>query len=272
MKILTFAFLSLLITFINCSEKADQGFAAFDQQNYSKAYHVWSELAKTNNAKAEYGLWRLLYYGLGVPKDTVTAMSWLKKSAEQEYLQAQFDLGTCYWEGIGVVADRAVALKWFQSAAAKGDPHSQLVLGICYLDGIGIDKNSESAINWLRKAAEKDEPEALYRLFGCYYLGRGVAKDSLIAIEYLKKVADYGDPDIHFMLGWMLLNANKNIEAYKWLYLAKMKGHNGALTFCCGVEQRLKKEELFAGEKLARKWKQKTLSDKSHLRITYTKR
>lgn len=54
---------------------------------WSKAYDVWSEKQK-NNSKAEYELWRLFYWVLGVLIDSFTAISWPKESTEQEQLQA----------------------------------------------------------------------------------------------------------------------------------------------------------------------------------------
>ena len=63
----------------------------------------------------------MYFRGEGVPKDSVQAVAWFRKSAEQGKSTAQYALGLMYFRGEGVPKDLVIAYMWINLAAAKGD-------------------------------------------------------------------------------------------------------------------------------------------------------
>ena len=53
-------------------------------------------------------------------KNTVTAVKWWSKSAEQGNMLAQYNLAVMYVRGRGVQRNVDEAVKWYRKAAAQG--------------------------------------------------------------------------------------------------------------------------------------------------------
>ena len=51
---------------------------------------------------------------------TPEALTWLQRSAEQDYAEAQYNLGMAYYGGVGTAPNRELALLWMEKAAAQG--------------------------------------------------------------------------------------------------------------------------------------------------------
>ena len=82
--------------------------------------------AETGDAKAQNELGEVYYAGkLGVAKDSVEAVKWFRKAAEQNFAPAQSNLGICYERGDGVAKYELEAYKWDLLAAAQGDTKSK---------------------------------------------------------------------------------------------------------------------------------------------------
>ena len=60
---------------------------------------------------------RLGFQQLGVVKDEVEAVKWLRKAADQDDAKAQSNLGLCYVLGKGVGESKVDAYIWFSLAA-----------------------------------------------------------------------------------------------------------------------------------------------------------
>jgi TPR repeat protein len=60
------------------------------------AYRV---LAEQGDAKSQFALGAMYYYGKGVPKDYVEAARWYLKSAEQGNVDAQYSIASMYYGG-----------------------------------------------------------------------------------------------------------------------------------------------------------------------------
>ncbi|MSU45686.1 MAG: sel1 repeat family protein [Lacunisphaera sp.] len=97
---------------------------------------------------------RAYLLGDGVSQDSVEAVKWYRRAAEQGHTGAQFDLGDMYESGIGVPRDRAEGEKWYRKAAEKGHATAQYHLG--YNDATGLRETHDSveAVKWFRMAAE----------------------------------------------------------------------------------------------------------------------
>jgi TPR repeat protein len=87
----------------------------------------------------------------------VVAVSWLRKAAEQNYVEAQRDLGVCYQDGTGVQQDYGEAVKWCRKAAEQGDDLAQYGLGCRYAKGQGVEKDQAEAYKWMLLAAAQGD-------------------------------------------------------------------------------------------------------------------
>ena len=65
--------------------------------------------------------------GQGVPQDSVQAVAWYRKAAEQGYDMAQRDLGYAYEHGQGVPQDYVEAHKWRNLAASRASAADQKI-------------------------------------------------------------------------------------------------------------------------------------------------
>ena len=113
--------------------------------------------AEQGDARAQYNLGILYYYGQGSLKDYVgrgrfqdyrEAVKWFRKAAEQGNASAQFYLGASYNLGRGVPKDYAEAVRWYRLAAEQGFSSAQLLLGNAYSSGRGVPKDYVEAYAW----------------------------------------------------------------------------------------------------------------------------
>jgi TPR repeat protein len=125
------------------------------------AYQIWQKFKLTQEANAgdplaqhELGLRYLL--GEGTPADTVQAVYWVKKAAEQNLTSAKYNYAIFLINGIGVPWDPYNAFKYFKSAANDGMVQAQYVVGILYTDNLTIKRNWNLAYYWIKKASDND--------------------------------------------------------------------------------------------------------------------
>ena len=60
-----------------------------------------------------------------------TALRAFRPLAEQADARAQYNLGLMYWYGDGVPSDNSEAIKWFRRAAEQGLPQHKTVWALC---------------------------------------------------------------------------------------------------------------------------------------------
>lgn len=128
----------------------------------------------------------------GVGEDSVRAVEWYTKAAEQGETRAQFNLGCCYYCGIGVEKNLDKAIELFTRAAEQDYVTAQFTLGVCYENGCGVEKDMVKAVEWYTKAAERGFASAQFKL-GRYYCE--IAKDKNNAFFYFKQSADQGNEE-----------------------------------------------------------------------------
>jgi TPR repeat protein len=146
---------------------------------YETAAKAEREQFENNKIKAEKGdpeaQYRLGYcykYAdiQGVPKDTVEAVKWFRKAAQQNHAHAEYSLGCCYEHGTGVPEDFVEACKWFNLALAHGYKNAMpnlaflaYMLGCRYRDGDGVPKNSVEAYKWFDVAIPGSDDAITHR-------------------------------------------------------------------------------------------------------------
>jgi uncharacterized protein len=67
---------------VSCSSPLNQGKSAFQSGSYGEAYAKLLPLADKGNAKAQYAVGYMYYNGLGVKRDSQTAVDWFQRAAK----------------------------------------------------------------------------------------------------------------------------------------------------------------------------------------------
>ena len=84
-----------------------------------------------------------------VPKDSVEAVKWYRKAAEQGDADAQANLGLMYALGVGVPKDLVQAHAWCNIAGAKG--HEPAKRGLAIIEEEMTDFQREKAMKLARE-------------------------------------------------------------------------------------------------------------------------
>ena len=153
--------LSLLLSVKAYAGPLEDGFAAYDANNYTVAFEKFRLAAAQGNSGAQYNLGFMYEKGQGVVQDYAEAVKWHKLAAAQGNSFSQFDLGRMYMYGKGVVQDYAEAVKWHKLAAAQGDSDAKFILGLHYVLGRGVVIDDMLAHMWFNLAAAQGHEKAI---------------------------------------------------------------------------------------------------------------
>lgn len=138
--------------------QCDLGIESYKKADYVSALKWLRKSAEQGNAKAQYNLAAMMMHGVGVPKDEAEASKLIWESARQGYANAQAVLGKAYLDGkLGLLKDQAEAVKWLKSASQNGCAGAQLQLARCYRDGIGVPQNNIKAYAWFSIVLENGD-------------------------------------------------------------------------------------------------------------------
>jgi uncharacterized protein len=155
--------------------------------------------------------------GVGVSRNDLNAVDYLRRSAELGYPPAQVALGYFYDTGSVVSQDSGQAADWYRKAAKQDDRLADWLLGRLYYNGNGVPRDLNAAEPWLQKAANQGDP------FGQQLLGliRLERNDYPKAAEWFRKAAMQGLPQSQMQLGELLKDGRgvtqDQFEAYVWL-------------------------------------------------------
>ena len=131
--------------------------------------------------------------------DETQAVSWLRKAAKLDNVDALYQLGDMYASGRISSTKRhrsestkqkykKKALPYFQRASELDHGPSLYRLGLCYRDGIwGVQQDFGEAAHLFEKAANVGCLPAMRELASAYSHGRGVPKDHSLARSWEKK-------------------------------------------------------------------------------------
>ena len=192
--------LSLVSSGAAWSTDYEKGLDALLKGDYETALQEWEPLAEQEDAKAQYSLGNLYYFGNGVPRNYEMALKWFRPAAEQGLARAQYNLENLYlpYQGescsifdgplfhcIDVPFSHSIsaspfisraddpqnhersyemALKWYRLAAEQGYANAQFVLGQLYSYGKGVPQDHEATTRWYHLAAEQGHAQALHHL------------------------------------------------------------------------------------------------------------
>jgi uncharacterized protein len=206
-----------------------EALAAGERHDYTTEVTLLRPLAEQGNAKAQYELGQMYFYGVGVTIDQVEGARWYRKSGEQGNADAQYILGFIYYGGFGVPKDAVDAVKWYRKAADQGHILAQRALMEIYERGQGVHKDAKEAVKWRRKAAEHGNAEEQIHLGDMYRNGDGEPKDDAAAARWYQKAAGQGNAyaqynlGLKYQYGWGL--PVDYTEALRWYRKAAEQGY-----------------------------------------------
>jgi hypothetical protein len=172
-----------------------------NERRAAAAFQACRVKAEQGDAKSQYELGRMYFYGLGVPKDLTAWVEWCRKAAEQGYAVPETQLGNTYYYGWGVDRDFDAALLWYHKAADQGDPAAEKDIGDAYFYGNGVARDYAQAVHWYRLAADRGYARGEYALGYMYNYGLGVPRDPAEANRWYRKAAEHGDTYAQIRLG-----------------------------------------------------------------------
>jgi len=180
---------ALLLPQISQAAYSD-GLAAYEAQDYPRAFQAWQAAATHGDSAAQASLAIMYHQGDGVAQNDALAAVWMRKAADQGSAAAEVFLGSMYFDGQGVPKDDAQAVVWFRRAAGQNSARAQDLLGTMYYrGGVGIERNPSIAVAWFKQAAAQGYVASQYNLAICYDDGDGVKKDTAQALVWLRLAA-----------------------------------------------------------------------------------
>jgi uncharacterized protein len=150
--LLSLTFLFLFSGYVY-GDDLQEGWSAYKNNDYKKAYKLWLPLAEQGNVTAQYNLGHMYEKGKGVPQDYKEAVRLYYLSAEQGDVDAQFKLGVSYGMGRGVSKDNALAHMWWNLSGSNGNKEAAENRDIVEtkMTPQQIEKAQEMARNWKPK-------------------------------------------------------------------------------------------------------------------------
>jgi TPR repeat protein len=166
-----------------------------------EAIKYYLDAADRGHAGAMNDLGGAFEYGIGIPKNLVTALVWYERAAELGHTGAMLHLGELNENGLDVPQDFANARHWYEKAAALSNAASMNSLANLFRQGRGGAPNLSAAADWYLKAAQLGLPSAMYSLGQLSEAGMGMPQNYQAARSWYKKAADLGNADAMGSLG-----------------------------------------------------------------------
>src|SRR5262245_32543956 len=141
-----------------------------------EAMRYYLAAADRGHAGAMNDLGGVFEYGVGVPKNMVTALMWYERSAGLGHAGAMAHIGHLSEDGLEVPQDFANARHWYEKAAALGNATSMNNLANLLRYGRGAVLNLPAAANWYLKAAQLGVASAMNSLGELSEFGTGVPR------------------------------------------------------------------------------------------------
>lgn len=215
----------------NVKKTAEEGFSQQDVENV-KDFIIFN--AEDGSADDQYELGRMYYYGTGpyghgtFNQDTEQAIKWLKKSAEQGYVQAMNFLGEYYKEQ----KNGREMLRYYHLSADQNNPNGLTELAMIYDpveprgNVVCVDKNRAHELYY--KAALQKDAFAQLMVAINYDQGNGVDIDARKAAEWYWEAAQNGQPYAQYWVGSRCENIGEKDEAISWYKKAAQQGNKSA--------------------------------------------
>jgi TPR repeat protein len=207
------------------------------QVDHERAYHLYLQAAKQNQASAAYRVAVCNEIGAGTRRDHPRAFAFYRKAASLGDTAAMYKLGMVLLSGLlGQERNPREAVAWLRRAAEQADeqnPHALHELGLLHEmpDGRFVQFDPVYARNLFTKAAQLGYTQSQFKLGQCYEYGAlGCPVDPRRSIAWYTKAAEKGNAEAELALsGWYLTGSEgvlkqSDSEAYLWARRAANKG------------------------------------------------
>lgn len=161
--------------------------------NAEKAAKYIGKSVALGNIDATYKYAMLIMDGIGVKRDSIQGMNYLKKAADHGVTEAMTYVGDAYISGRILPQNPLLGITYFEKAIEKGDIYAKKFLARCYMKGEGTDRNNKLGFMLLKEAADAGDEEAYNGVASCFLEGAGTLPDPEMAIHYLKLAEASGD-------------------------------------------------------------------------------
>jgi uncharacterized protein len=162
--------------------------------DYAEAAKWLRKAADQGNAGAQNAVGWLYENGYGgVEKDPANAVQWYRKSADQSNATGEANLGRMIFRGLGAPKDRSVAIGLWEKASGQGEYMADFLLGIVYESGDGAPRDYSKAATWYQRAADRGYAPAQNRLGVLYLNGLGVPHDLVEAHKWFNLSSAKGE-------------------------------------------------------------------------------
>jgi TPR repeat protein/V8-like Glu-specific endopeptidase len=233
-------------------------YASYVKADYQAVVNLLPKLVEDGSSHAAFLLGMMFADGIGVERNSRTALDWYFKAAirgEVEALSkaaelyegtnlldaaklykvaadggsevAAFKLGLMHLRGRGVFRDAKAALPYFEKAAEQGYGPAQNIVATLYAEGRGVEKSETEAFKWFKVAAEYGVADAQGRLGYMYDVGRGVPANAQEALKWYTRSAIQGNAIAQRNLGAMYLGRGipkDSTQALYWYLRAAKQG------------------------------------------------
>ena len=201
-RLLLLTVFSCTLSTMACADYAN-ALNAVRQGNYFSAVQELEEPAAQGDAKAQYLLGYLTFYGHGTNPSDEKAFALFEKAAAQGHARARSFMAYMYDEGRGVPQDRKQAFVLYSKSAQDGDVSAIINLGAMYAQGKVVPQDYTKAFQLFNSISSVQSSVLKLYLANFYHYGTGVAKDMKKSIEYYKQAASLGNVEAHYILGYL---------------------------------------------------------------------
>lgn len=221
-----------------CYLVEDAGFIVDTEIDQAMYVSLLDRAMEAGSVSARNKLGILFQRGVGVDKNSFTAVELFRQAVAGGSMAASLNLGLCFSRGWGGLKhDDAKAFQLYQKAADSGEcidavnclgmmfrdgkptrdeekafelltfagnggsVDALVNLGMLYEQGRGVNKDETRAVALYQRAADARNVNGIYHLAACYENGLGVARDEGKAAEHYKIAADGGKVSAVLNLG-----------------------------------------------------------------------
>jgi hypothetical protein len=166
---------------------------AYNKQDFTIAFELFTELSKQGHADAITSLGFMYQNAQGCDKDEQKAFECYTKGAELKQPYALFNLAIIYMNGLGdVQTDQFKAHDLHMQAAEREVPPAMYEVGLMLERGLGCVQNFSEAAFWYEEGAKRGHLESFNNLGVLYKDGHGVEADRARCFLCFSKAADGG--------------------------------------------------------------------------------
>lgn len=223
---------------------------------HEAALAIWGPLAHGGEARAASNIGACFLDGLGVERDPVVGMAWLRSAAEAGDPVGQRNYAAALFQGLGGQEDPAGALAWYRKAAEAGDVDAQDMLSWMLLEGEVVPQDATASRDWAARAAAAGNGPSMTRMGLICHHALGIERDPAAAVTWWTRAVEAGDSDGAAMLG-AAHHLGQGIErdplrALVLLLLARRGGSRLAETYVPAVEASLDEPGRLRAREIAR--------------------